>query len=275
MIKVGNKKLTISKQCQLLNLSRSDYYYEYRGESKLNLALMNRIDEIYTDHPTWGSRKIRDYLRNEGHRINRKRLQRLMRKMGIAVIYPRKKLSTPHPDHKIYPYLLRGLDISYQNQVWCTDITYIRLNHGFVYLVAVMDWYSRKILSWELSVTLDKYFCIDALESAMRKYGKPEIFNTDQGSQFTSPSFTKILKENDIKISMDGRGRALDNVVIERFWRTLKYDEVYLKDYESVAGARMQIAAYIELYNSKRPHASLEGKPPNSVYGRIFKKAVA
>jgi len=275
MINPVEEKLTISKQCQLLNLSRSGYYYNNREESRINLDLMNRIDEIYTSHPTWGSRKMRDFLRNEGYRINRKRLQRLMRKMGIMVIYPRKKLSTPHPDHKIYPYLLRGLNISHPNHVWCTDITYIRLNHGFVYLVAIMDWYSRKILSWELSVTIDKYFCMSTLESAIRRYGSPEIFNSDQGSQFTSPSFTKILKENDIKISMDGRGRALDNVVIERFWRTLKYDEVYLKEYESVIDARTQISAYIDVYNSKRPHASLGGKAPNSTYDCISTKAVA
>lgn len=275
MINPGDINLTISRQCQLLNISRSGYYYQCLGESRLNLDLMNKIDEIYTDHPTWGSRKIRDYLRNEGFKVNRKRIQRLMQKMGIVAIYPKKKLSTPHPDHKIYPYLLRGLDINRPNHVWCTDITYIRLKHGFVYLVAVMDWFSRKILSWELSVSLEKHFCMDALESALRLHGKPEIFNTDQGCQFTSPSFTKILKEHHIKISMDGKGRALDNVVIERFWRTLKYDEVYLKEYESVVDARNQIGAYIELYNSKRPHASLEGRTPNSAYNCLITKAAA
>lgn len=266
MIEPGYNNLSIAKQCQLLNFSRSGYYYECRGESRFNLDIMNKIDELYTEHPTWGSRKIRDHLRNNGFKVNRKRIQRLMQKMGIVAIFPGLKLSTPHPDHKIYPYLLRGLDISRPNQVWCTDITYIRLKHGFVYLVAVMDWYSRKILSWELSVTLDKHFCIDALEAALRKYKKPEIFNTDQGCQFTSPSFTQILKENEILISMDGKGRALDNVTIERFWRTLKYDEVYLKEYESVIDARNQIGDYIKTYNSKRPHASHGGKTPNSVY---------
>ena len=273
MVNPEDKQLPISKQCQLLNLSKSGYYYKRRQESELNIKLMNMIDEIYTNHPTWGSRKIRDYLRNQGIRMNRKRLQRLMRKMGITVIYPRKRLSRPHPDHKIYPYLLRGLNICHPNHVWCTDITYIRLKHGFVYLVAVMDWYSRKILSWELSVTLDKYFCIDALETALRIYGEPKIFNSDQGSQFTSPSFTSKL--NGIKISMDGKGRALDNVVIERFWRTLKYDEVYLKEYESVDDARNQIAAYIDVYNSKRPHASLGGLTPNTAYYSEIEKAAA
>lgn len=275
MMEPEHNSLPITKQCQLLSFSRSGYYYESRGESRFNLDLMNRIDELYTKHPTWGSRKIRDYLRNDEIKVNRKRIQRLMQKMGIAAIYPRKKLSTPHPDHKIYPYLLRGLDISRPNQVWCTDITYIRLKHGFVYLVAVMDWFSRKILSWDLSVTLDKHFCIEALEAALRNYGKPEIFNTDQGCQFTSPSFTQILKDHDIMISMDGKGRALDNVVIERFWRTLKYDEVYLKEYESVIDAREQIGAYIKLYNSKRPHASLEGYTPNNVYAGNNSKAAA
>jgi putative transposase len=273
MVNPEDKQLPISMQCQLLNLSKSGYYYKRRQESELNIKLMNMIDEIYTDHPTWGSRKIRDYLRNQGIRMNRKRLQRLMRKMGITAIYPRKRLSRPHPDHKIYPYLLRGLNICHPNHVWCTDITYIRLKHGFVYLVAVMDWYSRKILSWELSVTLDKYFCIDALETALRIYGEPKIFNSDQGSQFTSPSFTSKL--NGIKISMDGKGRALDNVAIERFWRTLKYDEVYLKEYESVDDARNQIAAYIDVYNSERPHASLGGLTPNSAYFSKTEKGAA
>ena len=275
MIDPVDPQLSISKQCQLLDISRSGYYYKSNGENDINLKLMNRIDEIYTEHPTWGSRKIRDYLRNEGYKMNRKRLQRLMRKMGISVIYPQKKLSTPHPDYKIYPYLLRGLDINRPNQVWCTDITYIRLKHGFVYLAAVMDWYSRKILSWELSVTIDKYFCMDALETALRHYTKPEIFNSDQGSQFTCPSFTGILKDHTIKISMDGKGRALDNVVIERFWRTLKYDEVYLKEYESVVEARQQIGTFIEMYNSKRPHATHEGLTPNSAYYSNIKEKVA
>jgi putative transposase len=275
MVDPDDPDLSINKQCQLLDVPRSSFYFKARGENELNLKLMNRIDEVYTEHPTWGSRKIRDYLRNEGYKVNRKRLQRLMHTMGIAAIYPQKKISIPHPDYKIYPYLLRGLDICRSNQVWCTDITYIRLKHGFVFLTAIMDWYSRKILSWELSVTIDKYFCIEALESALRHFGKPEIFNSDQGSQFTSPSFTGILKENNIRISMDGKGRALDNVMIERFWRTLKYDEVYLKEYESVTDARRQIGAFIEMYNSKRPHASLNGLTPNSVYNANLKKDAA
>ena len=276
MINPNDKKISTTKQCQLIGLSRSSYYKTSKGESEFNLKLMNRIDELYTAHPTWGSRKIRDYLRNNGFgKVNRKRIQRLMRIMGIQVIYPKKKLSRPHPDHKIYPYLLRGLDINRPNHVWCTDITYIRLRYGFVYLVAIMDWYSRKILSWELSVTLDKHFCIDALKSALRKYSQPEIFNSDQGCQFTSPAFTKPLRDRHIKISMDGKNRALDNVVIERFWRTLKYDEVYLKEYDSVVEARQQIGAFIEMYNSERPHASLDGFAPNKLYDVCEEKVAA
>lgn len=275
IIDPNDQTLSINAQCELLNISRAGYYYSERGESDLNLKLMNRIDEIYTEHPTWGSRKIRDFLRNEGYKVNRKRIKRLMRKMGIEVIYPKKKLSTAHPDFKIYAYLLRGLAIKRPNQVWCSDITYIRLKHGFVYLVAVMDWYSRKVLSWELSTSLDKYCCIDALEAALRKYVKPEIFNTDQGAQFTSPAFTRILKEAGVKISMDGKNRALDNVVIERFWRTLKYDEVYLKEYEDVNEARESIGRFIEMYNVIRPHASLKGKTPESIYYMELQKEVA
>ena len=259
-------ELSISEQCRILDISRSAYYYEPIGESAENLSLMKRIDELYTDNPSWGSRQMRNRLRLEGQMVNRKRIQRLMRLMGIEALYPKKNLSRPHPDHKVYPYLLRGLSIERPNHVWCTDITYIRLKHGFVYLVAVLDWYSRKVLSWELSNTMDEWFCVSALESALHCYGKPEIFNTDQGSQFTGHSFTGILKTKEIRISMDGKGRALDNVIVERFWRSLKYEEVYLKQYESVTECREGIGNYIRKYNNFRPHSSVGKVTPDMAY---------
>lgn len=227
---------------------------------------MRRIDELYMDNPSWGSRQIRDRLILEGNKVNRKRVQRLMRLMGIEALYPKKNLSRPHPDHKIYPYLLRGMDINVPNKVWCADITYIRLKHGFGYLVAILDWYSRKVLSWELSNTLDEWFCVSALESAFRHFGKPEIFNTDQGSQFTGKDFTQALKDHEVKISMDGKGRALDNVIVERFWRSLKYEEVYLREYESMVECRKSIGEYILKYNSFRPHSSVNGVTPDMAY---------
>lgn len=261
-------EISISEQCRMLNIPRSTYYYTPREESEENLEYMKRIDELFLDNPTWGTRQMRDRLRLEfkNRRINRKRIQRLMRLMGIEVLYPKRNLSRRHPDHKIYPYLLRGLEINRPNQVWCADITYIRLKHGFVYLVAVLDWYSRKVLSWELSNTLDAHFCVSALNKAIDRYGKPEIFNTDQGSQFTGDRFTgKLLSEN-IRISMDGKGRAIDNVIVERFWRSLKYDEVYLKDYKNMKECREGIASYIEKYNSFRPHSSNDGMTPDMAY---------
>lgn len=260
--------MSISEQCRLLQISRSSYYYKPREESPENLEYMKRIDELYMDNPTWGSRKMRDRLRLDfpGRRINRKRVQRLMNLMGIEAIYPKKNLSKRHPDHKIYPYLLRNLDINRPNMVWCTDITYIRLQHGFVYLVAVLDWYSRKVLSWELSNTLDSHFCVSALKDALEQYGTPEIFNTDQGVQFTSQSFIRELEKKKIRISMDGKGRCLDNIVVERFWRSLKYDEVYLKDYSNMTECYHGIKQYIEKYNSFRPHLSHNGITPNMAY---------
>jgi len=258
--------VSISEQCRILRVSRSTYYYKPQGESEENLAIMQRIDELYMDNPAWGSRLMRDRLNLEGKRVNRKRIQRLMRLMGIEALYPKRNLSRSHPGHKVYPYLLRGLDIDKPNKVWCTDITYIRLRHGFAYLVAVLDWHSRKVLSWELSNTMDAHFCVAALERAMDEYGRPEIFNTDQGSQFTSEMFTEKLNDNHIRISMDGKGRALDNVVVERFWRSLKYEEVYLKEYNSMKECREGIAAYIRKYNSFRPHSSIGGVTPDMVY---------
>jgi len=258
--------LSISEQCRILGISRSGYYYEAKGETDENLLFMRRIDELYLDNPSWGSRQMRNRLRLEGHKVNRKRIQRLMRVMGIEALYPKRNLSRPHPEHKVYPYLLRGMDIDKPNKVWCADITYIRLKHGFVYLVAILDWYSRKVLSWELSNTMDDWFCVSALESAIRHYGKPEIFNTDQGSQFTGKDFTNVLKLYEIKISMDGKGRALDNVIIERFWRSLKYEEVYLKEYENMAECREGIDHYTRKYNSFRPHSSVGRMTPDMAY---------
>jgi len=263
-----NDKISISAQCRILNVPRSTMYYTPVGESEENLEYMRRIDELFLDNPTWGSRQMRNRLRLEfrDRRVNRKRIQRLMRLMGIEVLYPKKNLSRPHPDHKKYPYLLRGLKIDRPNMVWCSDITFIRLKHGFVYLVAVLDWHSRKVLSWELSNTLDAHFCVSALNAAMEKYGKPEIFNTDQGVQFTGSRFTGRLIDEKIRISMDGKGRALDNVVIERFWRSLKYEEVYLKEYNNMIECREGIAKYIEKYNSFRPHSSVGGITPDMSY---------
>jgi putative transposase len=261
-----NAEISISEQCRTLNISRSLYYYEPVGETDENITIMRRIDELYTDNPAWGSRKMRDRLILEGNKVNRKRIQRLMRLMGIEAIYPKKNLSRSNPEHRIYPYLLRNMSIDCPNQVWCTDITYIRLQHGFVYLVAILDWYSRKVLSWELSTALDSHFCISALEKAMYHYGKPEIFNTDQGCQFTSDTFTEKLLSAGIRISMDGKGRASDNIIIERFWRSLKYEEVYLKEYESVIECRENVRVYMDKYNNFRPHASLDGLTPSMTY---------
>lgn len=261
-------EISVSEQCKLFDISRSAYYYKSKGESPQNQEYMRRIDELYLDNPTWGSRQMRNRLRIEfpNRRINRKRIQRLMHLMGIEALYPKKRLSKRHPDHKIYPYLLRNLDIDRPNMVWCTDITYIRLHHGFVYLVAVLDWYSRKVLSWQLSNTMDTHFCIDALNMAFDKYGKPEIFNTDQGSQFTSRIFVDELEKRNIKVSMDGKGRCLDNVVVERFWRTLKQDEVYLKDYTNMTECKDGIDSYIQKYNSFRPHSTHGGITPDMAY---------
>jgi putative transposase len=263
---VAEEELSVCEQCQLLGVARSSYYQQGVGENGTNVGLMRRMDELYTADPTWGSRKMRDRLRIEGHPVNRKRIQRLMRIMGLQVIYPKRHLSRPLAGAKMYPYLLRDLSIVKPNQVWCADITYIRLSHGFVYLAAILDWYSRKVLSWELSITADQYFVIYAVEEARRRYGDPEIFNTDQGAQFTCPGFVHPLTASGVRISMDGKGRALDNVIVERFWRSLKYEEVYLKDYVDLVEARREIGSYIERYNSFRPHQSLEGRTPNMAY---------
>lgn len=266
MIEVNHEKLSIREQCGLLGLSRASFYYHPTSASEETLRLMERIDEIHTEHITWGSRKIRDALRLEGWSMNRKRVQRLMRLMAMQVVFPKQHRMRLPVGHELYPYLLRGVRIERPNQVWSIDTTYIRLDQGFVYLTAIIDWYSRKILAWDLSLSLEKSSGITVLDRALRRHGEPDIFNSDQGSQFTSPDFLAPLKERKVRISMDGKGRALDNIFIERFWRTIKYDEVYLNAYESVKEARERIGAFIEMYNSIRPHASLDGQTPNMVY---------
>jgi len=261
-------QLPITRQCQLLSLSRSTAYYQAKGISNDDLEIMRRLDEMHLKRPFYGSRRLRDWLMAENIDISRKRVQRLMRILGITAIYPKKNTSAANKKHKIYPYLLRNLEINRANQVFCTDITYIPMAKGFVYLIAVMDWHTRKILSWRLSNTMDTHFCVEALEEAIEIYGAPEIFNTDQGSQFTSDAFTSVLKDNHIKISMDGKGCWVDNVMIERFWRSLKYEEVYLKAYNSVKQARQNIGEYIEFYNTERKHQSLEQTPDQAYYGQ-------
>lgn len=267
MIEPFNKNISIARQCELLGLNRATYYWKPATETADNLELMRRMDEIYTSHPYYGSRRMTVVLNAEGRQVNRKKIQRLMGVMGLAAIYPKPKLSQPCQEHQKYPYLLRDLAIVEPNQVWASDITYIRMRDGFMYLVAVIDWWSRYVLSWELSNSLDTAFCKEALKQALCK-GKPAIFNTDQGSQFTSAEFTEILLLAEIQISMDGRGRALDNVYVERLWRSVKYEEVYLKDYESVSDLRFGLTQYFEYYNNERPHQGLGYKTPMEMYHR-------
>jgi len=256
--------ISITRQAELLAISRSTVYYQPRVNSQ-DLRLMQLIDEQYTKTPFYGSRRLAKELAHQGHQVNRKRVKRLMRIMGLEAIYPKPNLSRRHPEHTIYPYLLRGVAITRPNQVWGADITYIRLQQGWVYLVAIMDWYSRYVLTWEVSTSLDGDFCVISLWKALQ-YGIPEIFNTDQGVQFTATEFTGILKEQGIKISMDGRGRAMDNVFTERLWRSLKYEEVYLHDYTSVSEARQAIGKYFEFYNQERVHQSLNYLTPKEIY---------
>jgi putative transposase len=260
-----NDPLSISQQCLLLNIGRTAYYY--RPEiSKGNLELMRQIDELFTEDPTRGTRRICAAMRRRGVNIGRSKVRRLMDRLGLTAIYCRVNLSKCAPGHKKYPYLLRGVKIVRVNQVWSTDITYIRLRNGFVYLTAVIDWHSRYVLAWRLSTTLETSFCTEALEEALAKYGKPEIFNTDQGSQFTSEEFTGILQQHGIAISMDGRGRALDNVFVERLWRTVKYENVFLNDYGSVPECHNGLSAFFERYNTRREHQSLDYQYPEEVY---------
>jgi len=266
MIEPKHSKLSITRQCQLLSLNRATYYASCHltngVEDSFNIMLMNLIDEEYTRHPFYGTRKMVVYLGNKGYPVNRKRVQRLMRKMGIQSVAPKPNTSKVRKGHKVYPYLLVGLDINHAHQVWSTDITYIRMAHGFVYLVAIIDLYSRQVLAWEVSVTMEDSFCVSALERALRLFPKPDIFNTDQGAQFTGNSFTGVLKAHGIRISMDGKGRALDNIFIERLWRSVKYEEIYLNEYQDVSHLKQSLKKYFHFYNTERPHQSLEYRTP-------------
>jgi len=258
--------LPLRRQAAVLQLSRSTLYYEPRPVPAAELAVMRRIDELHLDYPFAGSRMMRDLLRGEGIPVGRERVASMMRRMGLEALYRRPNTSKPAPGHKIYPYLLRGLDVVRPNQVWAMDITYIPMAHGFVYLAAVLDWFSRRVLSWRVSITLEVEFCLDAVDEALARHGRPEIFNTDQGSQFTSASFTGLLLGNDIAVSMDGRGAWRDNVFVERLWRSVKYEEVYLRAYDSVGEARASIGRYLAFYNGKRPHSSLDARTPDQAY---------
>ena len=262
----GHARLSIRRQCRLLGVARSGVYRPPRPANDNDLDLLRRIDELFTAWPFLGSRRVRAMLAGEGQPINRKRVQRLMRAMGIAALGPKPRTTKQAPGHKIFPYLLRGLAIERPNQVWAADITYVPIGRGFLYLVAVMDWASRAVLAWRLSNTMDVSFCVSALEEALARFGKPDIFNTDQGSQFTSLEFTELLKENGIAISMDGRGCWRDNVFVERLWRTVKYEEVYLKAYDTVSAAKASLGVFFDYYNRRRPHQSLDDKTPDIIY---------
>ena len=266
MVERDHPALSLSRQCRLLSIGRSSLYYAAKGESAETLALMRRIDELFLKYPFYGARQMVRHLRREGVCIGRGRAGRLMRLMGLQAIYRAPRTSDPHPEHRVYPYLLRGLAIERPNQVWCADITYIPVNRGFLYLVAIMDWASRYVLAWQLSNTLDASFCTDALDEALARHGAPEIFNTDQGSQFTSFVFTGRLQAAGIRISMDGRGRYMDNIFIERLWRSLKYEAIYLHEIADGFQARRLIRDWIGFYNAERPHSALGGRTPAEAY---------
>jgi len=266
MLDQDQERLSIRRQCTLLSLARSGVYRRPRPVSEADLVLMRRIDELFTAWPFLGSRRMAEMLQTQAEPINRKRMQRLMRKMGIAALGPKPRTTKPQPGHKIFPYLLRNMTIERPNHVWAADITYIPIGRGFLYLVAVMDWASRAVLSWRLSNTMDVSFCVSALEEALARFGRPEIFNTDQGSQFTSATFTGTLARAGIRISMDGRGRWMDNVFIERLWRSLKHEDIYLKGYADGREARAGIASWIAFYNTRRPHQALGNRTPMAVW---------
>jgi putative transposase len=266
MIAPGTPELSLSRQCRLLSISRSSFYYAAKGESAENLALMRRIDELYLLYPFYGSRQMSRHLRREGIVAGRHRVRRLMRLMGLEAIYQAPKTSAPHPEHRVYPYLLRGVAIERADHVWCADITYIPVKRGFFYLVAIMDWATRHVLAWRLSNTLDADFCVAALKEALARYGRPKIFNTDQGSQFTSLAFIGTLNDAGVAISMDGRGRCMDNIFIERLWRSLKYEAVYLHDLTDGFVAERVIGAWIDFYNTERPHSALDDMTPAEAY---------
>ena len=262
---VDDPEISVRRQCELLGVNRSGLYYQPLGESEENLMLMRLIDEEFTRHPIYGSRRMKEWLCGHGNPVGRERVQRLMRLMGIEAVYPKPRLSQPGEGHKIYPYLLKGVEVTHVNQVWSTDITYIRMANGYVYVAAVMDWYSRYVLSWGLSLSMELDFCVETLKRSLRR-GRPEIFNSDQGSQFTSEKFTGELKTRGITISMDGRGRCFDNIFIERLWRSLKYEEVYLHEYELVPEARAGIGNWFQFYNQERRHQSLGYRTPEALY---------
>ncbi len=259
-------ELPKTRRCELLDVARSTAYYRPELVSAQDLALMRLIDEIHLQWPFYGSRRLRDELEERGHTVNRKRVQRLMRQMGLVALYPRRRTSQPGKGHKIYPYLLRDLSIERANQVWATDLCYLPMAKGFMYLVAIMDWHTRRVLSWRVSNTLDTQFCIEALEEALQRFGAPEIFNTDQGAQFASEAFTEVLKDHGVAISMDGKGRWVDNVFVERLWRSVKYEDVYLRAYETPAELRMGLTRYFQFYNTRRRHSALDRRTPDAVY---------
>jgi putative transposase len=257
LVEAKHPQLPITRQCKILEIARSTLYYRPKGESEKNLLLMRRIDEIYTECPFYGSRQMVRALAREGETVNRKRVRRLLGLMGLEALCPKPNLSKPTPGHRVFPYLMRGIAVQRPNQAWCADITYIRLERGFTYLFAILDWHSRKVLSWELSNTLDAAFCVRALRQAIETYGPPEVMNTDQGCQFTGEAWLSVLEQHGVRISMDGRGRALDNVFVERLWRTVKHEEIYRREYESVAVLRQCLTAYFDFYNHRRPHSAL------------------
>ena len=266
-IDAGNA-LAVVRQCELVSVSGATVYAQQKAKpvDESDLLLSRLIDKAYTRHPFYGSRKMVIFLKTAGHLVNRKRVQRLMQQMGLAGMAPGPSTSRPHPTHKVYPYLLRGVPVVRPNQVWRPDITYIRLPHGFAYLVAIIDWYSRRVLSWRLSNSMEAVFCVDCLEDALRHHGRPEIFNSDQGAQFTITAFTAVLQREGVRISMDGRGRAFDNIFVERLWRSVKHEDVYLKGYASMGELLLGLADYFAFYNGERPHQSLENKTPDVVY---------
>lgn len=266
MIDPLDRQLSVSRQCELIDLSRSSYYYRPMPMSQEELELMRKIDELYLDNPSSGSRTISRQLDRQGITANRKRVQRLMRLMGIEAVYPKPRTSRPHPQHKVYPYLLRGMTINSTNQVWATDITFIPMASGYMYLVAIMDWHSRKVLSWRISNTLDSAFCIEALQEALSRYSAPAIFNTDQGAQFTSNAFTQVLKDNQVQISMDGRGRCQDNILVERLWWTLKHQYLYLHAFDTGKALRQGLGRWLDYYNHERGHSALDDRTPDEVY---------
>ena len=269
LIDENDSEYSVREQCNFLDLNRSTWYYEPVPLSELDQTMMKLLDTQYMKRPFYGVRKMTKYLRTEGYIVGKDHVRTLLRKVGLQAVFPKPNLSRPHPENRIYPYLLRDLDVMRPNQVWCADITYIRLAWGFAYLVAVVDWYSRCVLSWRLSNTLEAEFCVEALREAIDKYGTPDVFNTNQGTQFTSQEFINVLVTNNISISMDGRGRCLDNIFVERLWRTVKYENVYLKGYQTIPEARLGLTEYFGFYNTERYHQSLDNKTPWAVYSGL------